>query len=74
MGELRCLSKFGDTPIIWDPEDEEEVNIAKTKFNTLLKEGFTAYKVAKDGGMGKKIKRFTPTAGKIIMVPELVGG
>jgi len=75
MGEMRCMSEWGDTKVLWDPKNEDEVEAAEEQFDRLMDKGFTAYAVTKkDGEKGKKITKFNPKAGKIIMVPEIVGG
>lgn len=74
MGEMSALSKGGDTKVIWDPENEDEVEAAEAQFDALIEKNFLAYEVKKDGSAGKKLSRFKPRAGKIIMVPAIVGG
>lgn len=74
MGEMSILNASGDTKVIWDPKNEDEVEAAEAQFDTLMDKGFTAYKVKKDGKKGKVIKEFDPKAGKIIMVPVVAGG
>ena len=74
MGELRCLSKLGDTKVVWDPDNEDEVESAEREFDILIERGFFAYSVNKRGEKGRLIKKFNPKAGKIIMIPKLVGG
>lgn len=74
MGELAILDSTGDTKVLWDTENQDETDAAKAQFDLLIGKGFTAYSVKKDGDKGKKITSFDPTAGKIIMVPRIVGG
>lgn len=74
MGELAIIDNTGDTKVIWDKTNEDEVEAAEEQFDSLIDKGFTAYKVKKDGGKGRKITKFDPSAGKIIMVPKIVGG
>ena len=74
MGEMRWLDETGDTKLIWDPENEDETEAAETQFKTLIKKGFKAFSVKKDGDKGKEISKFDSEAGKIIMTPGLVGG
>jgi hypothetical protein len=74
MGELRTLNETGDTKVIWDPDNSDEVNAAKAQFETLKKKKFTAYSVKKGGEKNKQISEFDPDAGMIIMVPQIVGG
>ena len=74
MGELRVMDLSGDTKVIWDPENEDEVEAAEAQFDTLMDKGFLAFEVGKNGRKGKKITKFDPEAGKIIMTPPIVGG
>ena len=74
MGELRYLSEKGDTKLIWDPENNDETDAAEQMFDSLIKKGYKAFSVKKDGNTGKEIKKFDQDAGKIIMTPPLVGG
>jgi len=74
MGTMRYLSNKGDAKVMWDPTNADEVDAAKAQFDTLKKKGFTAFLVGKDGSKGKKMSKFSKTAGRIIMVPKLVGG
>ena len=74
MGELRILGKEGDTKVIWDPKNDDEVEAAEEQFDSLVDKGFLAFKVKKDGSKGTQIKEFDPKAGKIILVPKIVGG
>jgi len=74
MGELHYLSEEGDTKVIWNPDNQDEVDAAEAQFDTLAEKGFTAFAVKKDGEKGKKITTFEPNAGKIIMVPKIGGG
>jgi len=74
MGELSILGTKGDTKVIWDPENEDEVEAAEEQFDTLIDKGFLAFEVKKAGRKGKQIKEFDPDAGKIIMTPAVKGG
>ncbi|MHA1621623.1 MAG: hypothetical protein ACTSVO_05715 [Candidatus Heimdallarchaeaceae archaeon] len=74
MGELAIIDKTGDTKVMWDKNNDDEVEAAEDQFDNLIDKGFTAYKVKKDGEKGGKIKKFDAKAGKIIMVPKIVGG
>lgn len=74
MMEMRWLSDEGDTKLIFDPDNEDEVEAAEEQFDTLIMKGFTAYSVQKDGSQGKKMKGFDRKAGRIILVPKLKGG
>ena len=74
-GQLRILDKTGDIKTIWDAEDEVEVRFARDQFNEFVNnKGYNAFAVKKDGEKGKKITEFDPKAGRIILVPPIVGG
>ena len=74
MGTMHVLDRKGDTKVIWDPKNEDEVEAAEAQFDTLIDRGFLAFSVKKDGKKGKQIDEFDPKAGKIIMVPKIAGG
>lgn len=72
--ELAVMDHTGDTKLIWDEDNEVEVDAARQMFDTLKKKGYIAYSVDKKGEKGEVIKKFDPTAEKIIMAPPTVGG
>jgi len=74
MGELRILGTTGDTKVIWDSENEDEVAAAEEQFDTLIEKGFLAFTVKGSGEKGKQIKKFDPDAGKVILTPAVKGG
>lgn len=68
------MGKEGDTKVIWSAENEDEVAQAKKTFTDLLKKGFLAFSVKKDGDKGEQVKEFDPAAEKLILVPRMAGG
>ena len=74
MGQLAIISSEGDTKVMWDPKNSDETEAAEAQFDRLVKKGFTAFSVKKDGEKGKRITIFDAESGKIIMVPKMVGG
>lgn len=74
MGEMRELCSEGDTKLIWNPDNDEEVKAAKSHFRKLIDKGFQAFSVKKDGEKGKKVTAFDPGMEMIIMVPAIAGG
>ena len=74
MGELAIIDQTGDTKVIWDKDNPDEVEAAEDQFDTLTEKGFIAYAVKKSGEAGRKIKKFVADAGKIIMIPPIAGG
>jgi ribosomal protein L19E len=90
MGEMRIITSMaqdevkklpphmrrsGDSKVIWDPKNDDEVEAAQAQFDVLIDKGFKAYKVDKKGDKtGSPIKTFNPKVGKLIMVPAIQGG
>jgi len=65
----------GDTRVIWNPRDPDEVAAARAQFDTLVKEKrFLAFRVNTTGGKGEQIREFDPEAEKLIIAPPMAGG
>lgn len=71
---MAVLDKTGDTKIMWNPRDKDEVKVAKTSFDTLTGKGFRAFKVNAKGEPADRITEFDKHAEKIILVPQMAGG
>lgn len=75
MGEMRIADvKEGDLKVIWDPVKQDEVDVAEDQFNKLIKKGYVAFRVEKDGAKGKKVTKFDPDYEMLILAPALKGG
>lgn len=68
------LDHTGDSRIIWDPDNDDEVEAARQQFNTLVKKRFQAWSVNRKGDRDKNLTEFDPEAEKIIFTPPFVGG
>jgi len=74
-GEMSVMGKEGDTKVIWNAENADEVENARRTFNDLRRKGFTAYSVrGEKGERDRVITEFDPGAERIIMVPRVAGG
>jgi hypothetical protein len=74
-GEMAIMGKEGDTKIIWDQNNNDEVENAKATFDRLKGKGYLAFKVVgKEGDKGEQMKDFDPKAERIIFAPQLRGG
>lgn len=73
---LHIPDETGDTRIMWDPRDRDEVSAAKAAFDAAKKKGMIAYSVDANGeaNTGEVIREFDPQAGKIIMARQTAGG
>jgi len=73
--ELAIMDTSGDTKVIWDPNNADEVAAAKAQFDSLRGKGFSAFLVTgAKGEQGEQIREFDPKAGRIILIPALQGG
>ena len=75
------MDRTGHTTVTWNPEDAESVRSAREEFKQYIKDGYQAFEMdlVKENGVlveknGTKITRFDPELGKVMMVPQLVGG
>ena len=73
---LHITDPTGDTRLIWSPDNEDEVGVARAAFDAAKKKGMVAYAVDPANGesSGEVIRTFDPKRGKIIMVRQLQGG
>lgn len=71
---MHVLDDTGDTKIMWNPRDKDEVKNAKKNFARLVEQGFRAFSVKKTGEKGERLTEFDPASEKIIFVPQLAGG
>jgi hypothetical protein len=72
--EMAVMDETGDTKLIWDEDNDVEVEAARTMFNSLKKKGYAGYAVNKNGDKGTLLTEFDPSAEKIIMAPQMKGG
>jgi len=73
--QMSVMGREGDTKIIWDKDNEDEVDNARRSFDDLRAKGYIAYEVTgKDGSKGKLMTEFDPDAERIILSPPMVGG
>jgi hypothetical protein len=64
----------GDTHLMWDANNEDEVSAMKATFDKLKRKGYLAFAVQAKGEKGQQVKEFDPKAAKLIMAPPMQGG
>lgn len=74
MGALNVMDQHGDTKMVWDADNPDEVKIAMDAYNKLIKKNFLAFSVGKKGKKDEQIDEFDPDAEQIIMCPQMAGG
>ena len=72
--EMRTLGTAGDTKLVWDSEQNDEVENARRTFDNLKAKGFAAFAVGAEGKKAEQVRKFDPNAEKLIMVPQIQGG
>ena len=73
-GIMRIMGVQGDTKLIWDKNNADEVKAAEKMFDELISKRFTAFSVSEKGDKDEMIRKFDADAEKIIMVPRMQGG
>lgn len=74
-GTMHTLDRNGDQRVMWDKDNDDEVEAARATFRSLTSKGYLAYKaVGKAGAQGEQIRTFDPEAERIILVKPNVGG
>jgi hypothetical protein len=71
---LQYMSDEGDSRIIWDPDNPDEVDAARAQFDTLVGKGYQAYSVRRGGEKGERVRKFSPDLERLILAPASVGG
>lgn len=74
-GCLEIIDPTGDTKIIWDKDNEDEIAMAQAAFDTAKKKGMSVFTVkGKNGEQDKRIDKFDPKHERLIAVPAMAGG
>jgi hypothetical protein len=72
---MHTLDRTGDQKVMWDKDNEDEVESARRTFDDLTGKGYMAYKAeGRKGTQGEQIRRFDPDAERIILVKPHAGG
>ncbi len=74
MSEMRVVNTTGDTKIIWDAANPDEVAAAKTQYDSLVGKGFKAFSVGKAGKEDELLTAFDKDLERIILTPPVRGG
>lgn len=73
--EMAVMGRSGDTKVIWDSNNQDEVENARRTFDDLVgKKRYLAFAVKRDGEKGEQVREFDAQAGKLILVPPMRGG
>ena len=74
LSELSVLDSSGDSRMQWDPNNPMQVAAARARFDELKAKRYVAYKLDASGSQGEKIDEFDPTAQRLLLHGQMVGG
>jgi hypothetical protein len=74
MHQMNILDHTGHTTVSWDPNNATEVATAEANFDSMIEQGYRAFRIEGANQQGKRIEQFDRTAAKIMFLPHLVGG
>jgi hypothetical protein len=74
MSMMQVLDSSGHTSVEWNPENAEEVAVARATFEQMREKGYRAFRVRPSGQQGERLDSFDPAAEQMILVPQLRGG
>jgi hypothetical protein len=67
--------KDGDTKVMWNKGNSDEIEAARATYDSLIAKGFSAFSMDADGARaGTRLREFDPSAERIVMVPRMAGG
>lgn len=67
-------AEHGHFHCLWDPNNAQEVEDARTAFNTAKAAGRRPFRVGNDSRESVAMSEFDPTAGKMIILGPIAGG
>lgn len=71
---FRAMTGRGDTKSSWDPNNPDEVDLARKNFQNAIERGMKAFRMLPDGKSGGQMTEFDPRAGTVLFVPPMKGG
>jgi hypothetical protein len=74
VGEMSIMDRSGHKQVKWNTDKLDEIAVAKDTFDTLVKEGYSAFGSKTKMEAKHTIKEFDPTMEELVMVPKVVGG
>jgi hypothetical protein len=66
-GVMRVLDENGDSRVVWDRRDKNQVKEAFAKFKDFIVKGYRAYVVRGDGSRGSRLDEFDPLLEEILV-------
>lgn len=67
---VRILDDSGDTRLVWNRKNHQEIEDARKKFDEYISKGYRAYVCRWDGSKGSRVESFDSLLEEIIMVEK----
>ena len=74
VGEMNIMDRSGHKQMKWNTNKLDEILAAKETFDTLIKEGYSAFGSKTKTEAKHSIKEFDSTMEEMVIVPRTVGG
>lgn len=74
QGVLSYPDRSGDVKQTWNRDNPDEVEAARIMFERLTRKGYRAFRLDDDGERGSQMNTFNSAAGRIVLIPPVVGG
>lgn len=78
---MNIMDHTGHSTVTWDPNDPQSVADARREFERLRRDGYSAFRMEATGDSvvvehqsNERMDTFDPAAGKVLMIPQRVGG
>lgn len=74
LGVLRILGPSGDTKLTWNPNDLDEVDDVRRRFDEIINEGYLVFELDPQTKEGEQIRTFDPLVRELRAFRPLQGG
>lgn len=74
MSMMQVMDPTGHTSVEWNADNHDEVEAARSTFETMTGKGYQAFSVNRRGQQDERMRTFDPSAEKILLIPQLRGG
>lgn len=72
---MEVMDPKGHTTVQWNPEVPAEVEVAESTFDAMIEQGYRAFRTTgPKNERGAAMTEFDAAAGRIVLIPQLVGG
>lgn len=74
VGEMSIMDTSGHKQLKWQMDSLDEIAVAKQTFDSLTRDGYSAFGSKTRNETKQTVKEFDPTMEDLVLVPRTVGG